>query len=180
MNINQLAAAARSGDVNAENELFSCLIERFTHITCLRVRDDSAVNDVVQEAMMTIVQEYKSTTFRHSFISWAQGVLNNRILRYIERRTRESTRTYRLDENNLSADPSNTNIELRLQLKECLKKLHEVNKRHALILSLRAQGYNTDEICGNLKMTRNSLYITLSRARRALERCLETGDIEHE
>jgi DNA-directed RNA polymerase specialized sigma24 family protein len=43
---------------------------------------------------------------------------------------------------------------------------------------MRYQGYNTEEICEKMGLSRNGIYILLSRARKMLENCLKTGEIK--
>jgi DNA-directed RNA polymerase specialized sigma24 family protein len=67
---------------------------------------------------------------------------------------------------------------LEPRLLDCLRKLHAVNKRHARLVNLCYQGYSVDEICRKMNLTRTNLYTILSRARTALQVCLDEGDID--
>ncbi|MFC1475821.1 hypothetical protein ACFLQW_02320 [Candidatus Zixiibacteriota bacterium] len=46
-----------------------------------------------------------------------------------------------------------------------------------MILDLHIQGYTGDEIGRKLGVTKNSIFISLSRARAQLRICLEKGDV---
>jgi RNA polymerase sigma factor (sigma-70 family) len=177
MDINEIVRAAQSGDSIAENRLFAWLRERFEHFVSHRIWNEASAQDVVQEALMAIAREYKTVEFQKSFAAWAYKLLNYRILQYIETKTRESARTEPLEFADTLANPRESDIDLRMQLADCLKKLHSFNSRHAEIIALHQEGFTTDEICSKLQMSPNALYISLSRARRLLERCLETGVI---
>jgi len=65
------------------------------------------------------------------------------------------------------------NPNLRIKLLSCLSKITGANRRHARILNLSYQGFLADEICEKMSLTKNSFYIVLHRARKALELCLK-------
>jgi len=67
---------------------------------------------------------------------------------------------------------------LELKLLDCLKKVGQKNIKFARTLNLKYQGYSVEEICDRLEISRENLYTILSRARSALELCLEKGGIE--
>ena len=73
---------------------------------------------------------------------------------------------------------SATDPSFKRRLLDCLKKVNQTNTRHARILNLHYQGYTVTDICGKFKITRNNVYIILSRARLMLKVCLEKGDVE--
>jgi DNA-directed RNA polymerase specialized sigma24 family protein len=47
-----------------------------------------------------------------------------------------------------------------------------VNPRYARVLNLIHLGYNTEEICRRMKLTRSNLYSIVSRARALLSDCV--------
>ncbi len=179
MNINDRYNEALSGDKNAENRLFQYLSERFEQFAHHRIWDEEDARDVAQEAMALIAREYKSIRIDISFIAWAYKVLDNRILSYIKKKGQRGDKVVTVEDVSLAGNVHiNMDTGLRTKLLDCLKKVGISNRRHARILSLHYQGYNTDEICRRLKVTRNGFYITLSRARKILEICLSTGKVE--
>lgn len=179
LNINQLHKDAAAGDKTAEYRLFHFLSERFEQFAHHRIWDTEDARDVVQDAMVSIAREYRSIGFEVSFLAWAYKVLDNRILAYIRRRKQRGDRVVTVEDVRLLGDvPIDINPALQARLLDCLKKVGNINRRHARILGLHYQGYSTDEICARLSMTKNGLYIALSRARTMLEVCLETGRVE--
>jgi len=66
---------------------------------------------------------------------------------------------------------------LKKKLLDCLNKINDANTRHARVLNLHYQGFIVREICEKLKLTRNGVYILLSRSRTMLKNCLERGDV---
>jgi RNA polymerase sigma factor (sigma-70 family) len=179
LNINDLYNETLSGDKTAENRLFQYLSERFEQFAHHRIWDVEDARDVAQEAMALIAREYKSIRIDISFIAWAYKVLDNRILSYIKKKRQRGDKVVTVEDVRLAGNVHiDMDTDLKTKLLDCLKKVAMSNRRHARILSLHYQGYNTDEICSRLKMTKNSLYITLSRARKTLEICLSTGKVE--
>ena len=79
------------------------------------------------------------------------------------------------DQNSLSYTPD---PELKRRLVECLRKIGRVNGRYIRILDLHFQGYTAQEISETLGTTKNSVLISLSRARSKLKVCIEQGDIK--
>lgn len=170
-------ARARQGDPDAEQHLFHHLSVRFRLLTARRIRDPQAAEDVAQEACVTVLRKYREETFRVSFEAWAWGVVNmhikNHLHRMSVRRERNVEERVRDREAASVVDP-----EVHRRLLDCLRKVSRVNRRYARILNLIHQGYSTDEICRRLEMNRNSLYVTLHRARNLLRRCLDSGDTQ--
>lgn len=178
MNINELHKEAAVGDKTAENRLFLHLSERFEQFARHRIWDAEDAKDVAQEALALIAREYKTIDFSTSFLAWAYKVLDNRILGYIKKKRQRGDRVVTVEDVRLVGDVSiEIDPDLQSRLLGCLKKIGGTNRRHARILGLHYQGYSTDEICARLQMTKNGVYITLSRARSMLEICLETGEV---
>lgn len=179
LNINDLHKIAQTGDKSAEAQLFTVLTERFEQFTHRRIWEEESAKDVVQEALMAIAREYKQITFEKSFSAWAYKVLNNRILSYIKKKRQQDSRLVSTSDPDAPLERSFTpDPELRLRLLDCLEKVHRLNARHAVILDLHSRGFKTEEIGRELNLTANGVYISLHRARKMLEICLNTGDIE--
>ena len=179
MNINELHKEAVTGNKTAENKLFQYLAERFEQFAHHRIWNAEDAEDIAQEALALIAREYKSIDFQTSFAAWAYKVLDNRILGHIKKKKQRGDKVITVEDVRLLGDISITiNPQLQSRLLDCLKKVGDFNRRHARILGLHYQGYNADEICDRLRMTKNGLYTTLSRARSMLEICLETGALK--
>jgi RNA polymerase sigma factor (sigma-70 family) len=179
LDINALYKKTICGDKSAEEALFSALSERFEQFAYQRIWDKEDSRDVLQDTLLVIAREYRQIEFETSFSAWAYKVLDNRILAYMKRKQSRQGRTeVGADSRGSQNRAEHVNPDLRLRLLDCLRKVGEVNRRHARILDLHYHGYTTEEICHRLKTTRNSFYIALHRARRMLETCLKTGDID--
>ena len=106
-------------------------------------------------------------------------MLDNRILNYLRKKQRETSRLDGESSVNpdamVSAAVIDPNLKRRLVL--CLRKLCRRNLRYARILLLHYQGYRTDEICRRLGVKQPTVYSALSKARTMLEECLDQGDV---
>lgn len=178
LEINALYAAAMTGDKISEERLFQALSVRFRLFALQRIWEEEDCYDVVQNTMLVIAREYKTTKFTTSFSAWAYKVLDNRILAYFKSRKGRSAKTETLSENPPDRNLVETDPTLEPRLLDCIKKVAGANRRYARILNLYYQGYSTREVCERLKIMPNHSYVTLSRARSMLELCLEKGVIE--
>ncbi|HOP06308.1 MAG TPA: RNA polymerase sigma factor [candidate division Zixibacteria bacterium] len=177
MDINELLINALRGDAGAETQLFEALTARFRLFAHQRLRDGCDCEEVVQESLLTIAREYKTTEFTTSFAAWAYKVLDYRILAQIKKRRTIADREQPLPDEDWSpgAGIEDVNPDLKRKLLDCLRQIRRGNPRYARALALQYQGYETEEQCQRMRLTRNTFYSLLSRARSALERCLEQG-----
>jgi len=178
LELNELFREAVNGDVPSEEDLFRRLGVSFHVIAQHKIWDKSDAQEVVQIALITVAQKYRSLDADTSFAGWACKVLNNKVLDYIKSRKTAKGRAVevQIDCSNVSVDDPDPI--LKSKLLECLKKIGRANKYHARILNLYYQGYTTKEICERLEFKPNNLYVRLSRARSLLELCLEKGDVK--
>jgi RNA polymerase sigma factor (sigma-70 family) len=179
LKINDLYIEACSGDQTAEGELFKALSARLRLFARQRIRDQLDCEEVAQEALKTIFEEYRKMTFTASFAAWAYKVLNNRILASRQRSQRQAKRESRSAED---YDPPGRGTEsvdpvLKRKLQDCLQEIARSNTHYARALNLHYQGYGTEEVCVRLRLKQNTFYSILSRARSLLETCLNKGAI---
>lgn len=178
MKIDELYADIRSGGKKAESLLFEHLSVRFSLIAHLKIGNREDAEDVVQEALSVIAREYRSMEFR-SFRAWAYKVFDNRLLDYIGRKMRKTENIATvIDEGSLMVEDPNRDFDLKIRLRECLEKVRALNTRYARILNLHYQGFPPENVCSKLGVTKENLYMILSRARSTLNRCLETGEVK--
>ena len=179
MNLNDLYKNSESGDKKAEDKLFQYLSERFEQFAKRRIWDQENAKEIAQDALMLIAAEYKSISFEISFQAWAYKVLDNKILNYIKKKRQRGDRVVTVaDVGDIGNGLTDADPILRRQLLDCLRKVGQVNRRHARIIDLHYLGYKTKEICDRLKLSSNGFYIILHRARKMLEKCLETGEVK--
>jgi RNA polymerase sigma-70 factor (ECF subfamily) len=176
--INGLYHQVLAGDSTAAEELFCLLGVSFRMFVRHRVMNGQDCEEIVQDALTTIAEKYRTVQIESSFAGWAYKVLNNKVLDYYKSKRVRSARTTPIEaaEHDLigaAADP-----QLKTRLLDCLRKIHGANSFHARALNFHYQGYSTEEICAKLGIASNNFYVMLSRARTMLRVCLEKGDIK--
>jgi len=170
--MNYLFIKAQNGDKVAEEKIFQYLFVRFCYLAKQRV-GEGAYEDIAQEACKTVLEKYRSLNGSIEFDAWANKVLRNKIGNYYQKKA--------LDINYIIADEkmlefavaSGSKPRLRMQILNCLKSIYKLNPRYHLVLKLVSEGYNTDEICEELKIKPNNLYVILNRSRSLLKDCLK-------
>jgi len=175
MVINELYNRARAGDESAENELFIKLADRFRVFAHRKVWNKDEAEEIVQNALTTVVSEYRHVDIVSSFAAWAHKVIENRFLAYIRTKQRQVGRNVSLDTEvvytgNWAPDPA-----LKMRLLKCLRQVGQASRRYARILNLHHLGFTKDEVCRKLGMTKTQSYVVMSRARAMLKECLEKG-----
>ncbi len=177
LSINELFQLARQGGKDAEGQLFSKLTEAFSVFVQHRISDEANRKEVVQQTVTAIAGKYRDISFETSFSAWAYRVLENN-LRYFYRTKRYRDNLFvREPQDSSAATGAGVDPLLKRKLRDCLRKINRVHSRHARLINLRYQGYSPDEICEKLGLTRNNIYVMLSRVRKLLKKCLETGEI---
>jgi RNA polymerase sigma-70 factor (ECF subfamily) len=172
LTINELYEATRGGQKSAENNLFRQLSDSFGLLVRRKLQDRADGEEIVQEALAAIARQYRSIDIEVSFSAWAYRVLENKILDYYRKKRRTESREDHLDES-VSNGTLMPRPGLRQKLLKCLRRVGKQKASYVRVLNLHHQGYSTDEICSRLNISRNAMYIVLSRARKALRECLD-------
>ena len=175
MNINKLHDLVKRGDKSAEKQLFQQLSVSFRLFVQHRIWNDEDAEEIVQETLLVVLRKYKGIEFTTSFAAWSYNVLEKNILDYYRTKGRRNGILMNTSNDNKPDRHWEPDPVLRLKLLDCLNKLNTVNKQHARIVNLRYQGYTVENICEKLKIRRNNVYKSLSRARAMIMQCLETG-----
>jgi RNA polymerase sigma factor (sigma-70 family) len=176
MTINELYDLARDGNKSAESELFKELSDRFWVFAHRKIWDKEKAEEIVQNALATVIAEYRETEISHSFTAWAHKVLENKFLAYIQAKRRQRGRNIPLESVNCLTDNWIPDPILKTQLLKCLKLVSRSNLRYARILNLHHLGFKRDEVCEKLGMTLSQSYVVMSRARAMLKECLDKGE----
>jgi RNA polymerase sigma-70 factor (ECF subfamily) len=163
----------------------------------VRLRDDAAAEDVVQETLLSAIESLRSYTGKSTERTWLIGILKHKVIDHFRKGAREvafdpsdadlsefDPLFERDDEwknhwhDTLSPRIWKTSPDDALQqneffgvLQDCLSKLPE---RVADAFSLREMdGIDTDEICAILNLSQSNFWVMMHRARMALRRCIE-------
>ena len=156
----------------------------------LQLRDRSAAEDAVQETLLAALQGASHFADQSSVRTWLVGILKHKIIDAI----RKSSRERPVDPREESADdldalftddghfadvpqewasPDRSLEERRFfeALERCLQALP---KKTAAAFTLRElMGFETEDICKELKISASNCWVMLYRARMSLRACLE-------
>ena len=177
LDTNSLYRAFRSGNGAVREQLFQILGESFRLFVQQKVGGKDDAEELVQDALTTVAEKIDSVEIEVSFAAWSYGVLENKLLNYYRHKKTQRDRFVQLSDDDRSGSSQHPDPDLKLRLLNCLKKISEDNIRRARVLNLHYQGYSVDEICERFELSRNGVYVLLSRARSLLKTCLEKGDI---
>jgi len=176
--ISQLWIKAKNGDSKAENEVFAYLFVRFKRFAKRKIKEKEDAKDLAQDAIIVVLQKYKTMTFTTGFEAWAYGILKNKIGNYLQKE--EKRRKNVVDSSFIEKSTKDSNImdpNLVRLITECLKKILQKSQRYARVLNLIYQGYKANEIARKLNIKRNNVYTILNRGRSLLKYCINTGQV---
>jgi RNA polymerase sigma factor (sigma-70 family) len=141
-------------------------------------RDREAAEEVFQEVGLAVVEEAGRGTRVDRFLPWVHEMARRRVAEYFRKRSRRSLieRPDSFDEavslafQEQAADPQALRRRQEL-LADCLRDLSASNRR---MIEKRYGGRSSlKSIADELSMTEASVKVTLWRARRELEQCIE-------
>lgn len=84
-----LLDAARSGDVGAQDRLFTALREYLTPLAKRTISNGDDVRDVVQETEITIFEKYRRLPATTDFLPWCTQVLRHKVGNYLKHQQRQ-------------------------------------------------------------------------------------------
>ncbi len=159
----------------------------------LQLRDADTAEDVVQETLVAALAARESFTGRSSVKTWLTGILKHKIIDAIRQRQRQPVSAASFDDEiDLDdfdplfkdngaweappadwGDPENalSRQEFMSVMDMCLEKLPPNTAR--VFVMREVLDLETDEICKELTITANNVWVILYRARMALRLCLE-------
>jgi RNA polymerase sigma-70 factor, ECF subfamily len=161
-------------------------------IATLQLRDSALAEDVVQDTLVAALQGERGFSGKSSLRTWLTGILKHKVVDAIRQKTRAPAFAAfddecRLDDldalfdetghwENPPADWGNPESQLSQQqffevMQECLEKLPANTAR--IFVMREVMELETDEICTELTITANNLWVILHRARLSLRQCLE-------
>jgi RNA polymerase sigma-70 factor (ECF subfamily) len=178
LGIDELYTRAKAGDKAARDRLYERLLVSFRVIVRQRMWGDEDAEDVAQDALMAVIGQYDEIRIESSFAAWAYRVLSNKIVDHFKLKKIRAGKMEQLGQKRSQMPLREPDPLLKVRIKACFAKINELHRQHARILSLHFQGYATDEICLRLGITRTNCYVSLSRARAMLEKCLSQEEMD--
>ena len=162
-------------------------------IARLQLRDGDLAEDVVQETLVAALSARQSFSGRSSVRTWLTGILKHKIIDAIRQKSRRPLAAASFDEeSDLETfdpmftdtgaweappadwgDPENalSRQEFMEVLGQCLERLPPATARVFMMREILE--LESDEICKELTITANNLWVILYRARMSLRQCLE-------
>ena len=136
MTINELHRQLLDGTKSIENELFSKLSARFRYVAQQRIGNRLDAEEIVQDSLADVANKYRSIEFKTSFSAWAYKVLHLNILDYYRKKNVRVSSMLPMPSEELLVAADNPDTELRLRLKDCMRKLRRDSIRLARILHI--------------------------------------------
>ena len=162
-------------------------------IARLQLRDGDLAEDVVQETLVAALSARQSFSGRSSVRTWLTGILKHKIIDAIRQKSRRPLAAASFDdESDLETfdlmftatgaweappadwgDPENALSRQQFMevLEQCLERLPPATARVFMMREILE--LESDEICKELTITANNLWVILYRARMSLRQCLE-------
>jgi len=185
ISLDEVCAKSLAGDDSAEALLFTSLRVRFTAIAKRRVHQDH-IEDIVQDALQTVLRKYKERAQTDGILVWSLTVLRNVIGNYYQARKRETERMVQVEDWQRVATSTTTEVissqleteQLAWQLEKAIASLATKYPRcgkifTGLLASLERGGSSReisqralDFVCReHPDLTPNNFYVTLHRCR---------------
>jgi RNA polymerase sigma-70 factor (ECF subfamily) len=161
-------------------------------IATLQLRDNALAEDVVQDTLVAALQGEKGFSGKSSLKTWLTGILKHKVVDAIRSKVRTPVLSgfdeeCRLDDLDALFDESghwenppaswgDPEAALSQQqffeaMQDCLDRLPPNTAR--IFVMREVMDLETDEICSQLTITSNNLWVILHRARLTLRECLE-------
>ena len=160
----------------------------------LQLKNKSEAEDVLQDAFLSAYKARDQFEGRSSVKTWLVTILRNKIIDHIRKKKRESLSSVELLEGDLSLNSSFNSFGIwskwldswggspeklceqqgfMKQVSLCLTSLPS-NLRQVFILR-NVDNLSTEEICSELNISHNNVWVILYRARMKLRECIETN-----
>ena len=161
---------------------------------CVRVGDRETAKDLVQETLLSALQNIESFRGESSQETWLTSILKNKIIDYYRKR-KTANSVPLIDENGASeldkyfdeegewkssAGPVSWNASgyqiLRSKefleiLQRCLSKLSD--RGRSIFVSKYLDDLDSEEICKQLDLTSSNYWVIMHRAKLQIRRCIE-------
>jgi RNA polymerase sigma-70 factor (ECF subfamily) len=169
----------------------------------LRLRDEAAAEDLVQETLLSAIQSLEKFGGKSSERTWLVGILKHKLIDHYRKNSKQMQLTEEdTDLSNLDGffsrpdkwdghwavalrpvDPEQSPDQVMEKrefwevMNQCLSALPE---RVASVFALREiDGLSSDDICSALGLSANNFWVIMHRARMQLRRCIEIKWFKH-
>ena len=176
-NIEQLVQQCRSGNQNAQLEVYNRYYKAMYNTALRIVKDSFEAEDIMQDSFLTAFTKLDSLKESVTFGSWLKRiVINNSIYHYNKSNKYNEIALDDVlfkvedEDDGFASDYEFTNLKAQ-QIMETMKTLKD-NYRVSLTLHL-VEGYDYDEISEIMNITYANCRTTISRAKKSLRQKLQ-------
>jgi len=175
-NIEQLIQLCKSGNQNAQLEVYNRYYKAMYNIAYRIVKDSFEAEDIMQDSFLTAFTKLESLKDNVTFGSWLKRIVtNNSIYHYKKNSKYEEVPLdnvlYKVeDSDGITSDYELTNLKAK-QVLETMKSLKD-SYRVSLTLHL-IEGYDYEEISDILNISYANCRTTISRAKESLRHKLQ-------
>lgn len=161
------------------------------NFTIVRVNDHEVAQDLISETFLAGLKSKDNFKGEASERTWLISILKRKIIdHYRKKNSRKGKAEVRMsykdqdsegdwleervkDPFDKTAEDTMQNEELGLAILDCLDKLNE--KQAAIFKMKTIDGFDTEAICNEFKITPSNLWVIIHRARKSMAGCLETN-----
>jgi len=175
-NIEKLIQLCKSGNQNAQLEVYNRYYKAMYNIAYRIVKDSFEAEDIMQDSFLTAFTKLESLKDTVTFGSWLKRIVtNNSIYHYKKNSKYEEVHLddilYKVEDNDgATSDYEFTNLKAK-QVLETMKSLKD-SYRISLTLHL-IEGYDYEEISDIMNITYANCRTTISRAKESLRQKLQ-------
>ena len=175
-NIEQLVQLCKSGNQNAQLEVYNRYYKAMYNIAYRIVKDSFEAEDIMQDSFLTAFTKLESLKDTVTFGSWLKRIVTNNSIYHYKKNSKYDEVPldevlYKVeDSNGITSDYELTNLKAK-QVLETMKSLKD-SYRVSLTLHL-IEGYDYEEISDILNISYANCRTTISRAKASLRQKLQ-------
>ncbi|MGE8206937.1 RNA polymerase sigma factor [Heyndrickxia sp. NPDC080065] len=172
--LTKLIREAKKGSQEAFTKLVSKYKAQVFRHAYAMVNDRMEAEDIAQEAFVKAYLSLSKLDNEYAFVSWLTRIVSNLCYDKLKKNQKLKELTIETDIKIMTNTTDIDRSQLRLELKEALKKL-SIDHRTALVLR-DVQGFSYEEISGILNIPIGTVKSRINSARLALKKDLSRGD----
>lgn len=177
-NIEQLVQQCKSGNQNAQLEVYNRYYKAMYNTAVRIVKDSFEAEDIMQDSFLTAFTKLDSLKETVTFGSWLKRIVINNSIYHFNKSNKYNEVAlddvlFKIeddDEDGIASDYEFTSLKAQ-QILDTMKTLKD-SYRVALTLHL-IEGYDYDEICEIMNITYANCRTTISRAKESLRQKLQ-------
>jgi RNA polymerase sigma-70 factor (ECF subfamily) len=173
-NWSELAAAAQAGDTKAYNQLLAELVPYLRSVLLPGLADKSAVEDIVQEILISVHKSLKTYTPDRPFKPWLFAIANFRRTDYLRRHYAGQKHNHLpLEAADSIAEPPVTSEGSSDEYKEVQVALESIpQKQRDVFTKLKLEGYTAQEVANQTGMNVSAVKVSAHRTLQKLKTML--------